>query len=185
MLYLVVADIFGRTPALEQLCQKLNGEYQIVDPYQGKAMNFADERCAYQYFMAHLGCARYAQILANTILAKSQPSTILAFSVGATATWLVSEQQPAQYIDKAWLFYGTQIRHHLDITPKFPLHLIMATAEASFSLRQQQPLQDKHLVTLSYADYLHGFMNHCSVNYNGDGYQSYLRKINAQAALTG
>jgi hypothetical protein len=53
MIKAIVTDIFGITPALEELAGAVVSVTAIIDPYSGKEMNFGAESLAYEYFMIH------------------------------------------------------------------------------------------------------------------------------------
>ncbi|RLD51119.1 MAG: hypothetical protein DRJ05_18775 [Bacteroidetes bacterium] len=58
-----ITDIFGRTPELENLTNSVGGEFEIIDPYDGRLIVFADESEAYTYFMDAVSLNEYCNML--------------------------------------------------------------------------------------------------------------------------
>ena len=54
MLPIIVSDIFGKTPVIEEIARPLPGQTDILDPYGSKFMNFEDESRAYDFYMQWL-----------------------------------------------------------------------------------------------------------------------------------
>jgi tRNA G10 N-methylase Trm11 len=57
MTIIIASDIFGRTLELEDFAADLSSKSMkaiILDPYQGKSMEFKDESKAYAYFQKML-----------------------------------------------------------------------------------------------------------------------------------
>mgnify|MGYP001030638792 FL=1 len=174
MKLIIIADIFGKTPALLELAQCLAENVQILDPYDGKMMGFASEAQAYDYFTQNVGLDAYYDKVRALLLGIDEPFHIIAFSVGASVAWRLSEQVPNKYLKSATCFYGSQIRHYLAIAPKIPIHLIFPAQEAHFSVEQVMAiLKDRANVSIEQVPYLHGFMNKHSVNFNREGYQAF------------
>ncbi len=107
----IVSDIFGRTPALENLCKALGSNVDIIDPYAGKYMCFKTEQEAYDFFMANVGLEAYCCVLKSKLEKDSIPLILIGFSVGASAIWQVSESFSNKKIKHVVCFYGSQIRH--------------------------------------------------------------------------
>ncbi|WP_062260634.1 dienelactone hydrolase family protein [Endozoicomonas arenosclerae] len=174
----IVSDIFGRTDALENMADQLPGQVQIIDPYNGKHMNFSDEADAYEYFVSHVGLKEYKNILINQVREISEPLTLLGFSVGASAIWSISDNALLKSITGALAFYGSQIRNAQEVTPRFPVKLIFPEAEKHFDVSELIPsLLRKRNTDGIQVEYLHGFMNYYSPNYDSKGYEEYLTKL--------
>ena len=62
-----VSDIFGKTPALENLSQAVGADVEVIDPYAGKYMGFQTERQAYECFMADVGLGAYGDVLQSRL----------------------------------------------------------------------------------------------------------------------
>lgn len=171
---LIVTDIFGRTKALEQLAAELAGNVEIIDPYNSKDMGFKNEAEAYAYFTAEVGLELYSKQLFNRLKVISDPVSLIGFSVGASAIWLISHYNQFQ-VRAAQCFYGSQIRHHTNITPVFPIQMILPATEENFSISQlMTALGRKQNVEINHVSYLHGFMNRHSENFNEAGYLKFI-----------
>ncbi|MFT5757171.1 MAG: dienelactone hydrolase [Alteromonadaceae bacterium] len=173
----VVTDIFGRSPALEKLCTHLqdysSSEVEIIDPYNGKYIDFTDEQQAYQHFTRCGGVEIFAKILLKALTRQQVPIKIIAFSVGASALWSLSENNQLIHIKQANCFYGSQIRYYQNINPIFPIKLIFPAHENHFDVdKLQNNLVQKENVTANKTVYLHGFMNELSTNFNINAYNT-------------
>ncbi|MDG1751215.1 MAG: dienelactone hydrolase family protein [Thalassotalea sp.] len=177
---IIVTDIFGKTPALEMFAESisLKGGFSIVDPYQGKNVQFANEANAYEYFSQHIGIKKYYQKLEKYLLSINKPYRLVGFSVGAAVCWQYCAKNNSCYLMKSDLFYGSQIRNMQTLEPQSPVNLIMPKSEPHFSIDDHiQALTGKKQVTISKTEYLHGFMNPLSKNYHQQAYQNYLSAL--------
>ena len=185
---IVISDIFGKTTALDDLCADLGYPVQIIDPYDGTYMDFENQAQAYDAFMDNMGVTPYARLLASFLEKALSPATLIGFSVGAAAAWLVSGTDISDKADRAVCFYGSRIRHHLDISPVIPVDAIFPAHEPGFDVQQLTgQLSGKKKVTVHQTGYLHGFMNRVSENFDRPGYDHYmdwLRRAIASKALT-
>ncbi|WP_076419800.1 dienelactone hydrolase family protein [Colwellia sp. UCD-KL20] len=177
----VVSDIFGLTPALKALVTTLNTalpvsapQIIIVDPYHGEQMNFESEAAAYSYFTEHVGVADYAKHLRATLdLQIYSHNTVIGFSVGASALWALSAKNNIN-VDHAIYFYGSQIRHWLDIQPQIKSTVILPKKEEHFDVDDlQEKLKNLSMVSIKRCSFYHGFMNRHSVNFNEKAYRTY------------
>ncbi len=176
MSQILVADIFGRTEALEKLASELSGDIEIFDPYNSERINFCSEEEAYTYFSSEVGLDVYTKQLSDRIKKLSRPTSLLGFSVGASAIWQLSNNPDLEVISDAILFYSSQIRYHAEITPLFPIQLIFPTTEKHFSVPKLiSLLTQKHNVKIHRSEFLHGFMNTHSQNYDQIGYDQYMQ----------
>ena len=174
---IIVADIFGTTPALIELSDAISAN-KIIDPYDGKIMEFENESQAYRYFTENVGLDVYVEQLSQIIKKCSGDVTLIGFSVGASAIWQLSESTPVRIINvvkRAICFYGSQIRHQTNLSPKFDVRLIFPRRELHFDVQALKcALANKPRVTIEQVDFLHGFMNYHSENFNSVGYKKYL-----------
>ena len=174
--HLMVADIFGRTAALEELAEAMPVSTGIVDPYHGRFMDFDSEQQAYSYFCTEAGLDNYCHQLKRHIDAIEQPVILTGFSVGASAIWKLSAQIHVKKVLSAVCFYGSQIRHELNIYPKYPITLIQPDFELHFSVQQlHDDLTGRNNISLIDSQCLHGFMNKSSKNFSEAGYQQFLK----------
>ncbi|WP_416307833.1 dienelactone hydrolase family protein [Neptunicella sp. SCSIO 80796] len=181
---IVVSDIFGRTGALEHFCADLGFVTQIVDPYQGSDMAFANESEAYQYFISEVGLPRYTQLLQSALSRNNNATRLIGFSVGAAAIWQNSHRLKDIGIQQAVCFYGSQIRHATDIEPDINLTVVMPQTEAHFCVdKLSAQLVSKPSVQVLPSGYMHGFMNKLSNNFSPDAYHFYLNWLKTRFAL--
>lgn len=183
---LIVADIFGRTAALEKMASALLGTVDIFDPYGAKFMDFTDEKQAYGYFTANLGLDEYTQDLRDYLLEHRHVSHLVGFSVGAAAIWNLSNQSVVSDLVKATCFYGSQIRHNPKVRPKCPIALVFPSSEAHFSVAELiTSLSGLDNVTIKQVPFLHGFMNQHSENYDLRGYNQEIHALRNSANSQG
>jgi dienelactone hydrolase len=180
----VITDIFGKSPALEQLCKNLrnssSNEVKIIDPYNGKFVDFADEQAAYQHFTLSGGVEGFAKVLLEALTREKVPTRIIAFSVGASALWSLSENVQLAHVKQATCFYGSQIRYYQNINPIFPIDLIFPAYENHFDVDElESNVIQKEGVTTKKTAFLHGFMNELSINFDKNAYNEYLHYVNA------
>lgn len=128
---IVVSDIFGKTSELEELCNAMKVRVEIVDPYSGKFMCFKNESEAYECFMANMGIQAYSEVLLEKLASVSNQTTLIGFSVGASAIWKVSGNLNVNFIENAICFYGSQIRNYTEVNPCINIDLIFPISEPS------------------------------------------------------
>lgn len=174
MSLILVSDVFGVTPALLEISEKL-GTCSIVDPYEGQLMGFENEAKAYSYFIKTVGLDNYLSHLLRAVESIEHQTTLIGFSVGAAITWRLSEISGTQFIKQAYCFYGSQIRNFTHIEPNFEMNLVFPKSEPHFDVVElQNILSLKAKVNAERVEYLHGFMNYHSTNYSHSGYTKYL-----------
>ena len=174
----IVSDIFGKTKALERLCARIADDYEIIDPYSGKEMRFEDEARAYEYFMGTIGLDGYAVHLQNVLADYKEEVAIVGFSVGASAIWRISGSLDEKRVRRVAGFYGSQIRHYLEVESSVEFDLYIPVSEPAFSVSDlADRLAEKSKVILHKTKYLHGFMNALSVNFNQEGYLEYTDRL--------
>ena len=174
MSIILVSDVFGLTPALLEISEKL-GASSIVDPYEGHMMGFSNEAEAYSYFVEAVGLNDYLALLLKVVESIEHEVTLVGFSVGASVTWRLSEIKGNHHIKRAYCFYGSQIRNFTQIEPQFEMNLVFPKNEPHFDVVElQNNLASKARVNTERVEYLHGFMNSHSTNYNNSGYTRYI-----------
>jgi len=174
----LIADIFGRTRALESIGQQLSEtvpDIRIIDPYQGLDHRFETEARAYAYFMDRVGVASYGSIITEALASPGPDTVLIGFSVGASAVWSVSGRPFSRNIKKAFCFYGSQIRQYPGVQPCFDMELIFPSQEPHFDVDELiGMIAAKDRVSCSKAPGLHGFMNELSPHFNATGYALFM-----------
>jgi len=174
MSIIIVSDVFGLTPALLKIADKLEA-ISIIDTYQGKMMEFENEEHAYSCFVKTVGLDNYFSVLLQAVESSKHTVTLIGFSVGASVVWRLSEIKDEKFIKQAFCYYGSQIRKFTEIEPCFDINLVFPACESHFDvLELQNTLMKKNNVKIKKVKYLHGFMNYHSSNYNDDGYTEHL-----------
>jgi len=180
---IIVADIFGKTPALLSLAKKIKVD-TVIDPYEGKMIAFDDEAHAYQNFTDNVGFDVYADKLLSIVKASSDEISLIGFSVGASAIWQLSELASVEVtkrVQYAIGFYGSQIRHRTELSLNFDIQLVLPKTEQHFDvLALKHLLTHKPRVTAIQVEYLHGFMNFYSKNFNQAGYDDYVAILQSE-----
>lgn len=179
MKLIAVTDIFGKTKYLEALLSCFSKKYnsiKIIDPYLGFEIEFEDESAAYQHFQDKIGLDGYIKKLLSYLQNDEHSDQhLLGFSVGASAVWAVSGVLNLTDQSKAVCFYGSQIRHFLTINPNFKADLYFPTSEPHFEVDDvMMALKQKSNVMCFKTNYLHGFMNMKSINFNRTAYEEYI-----------
>jgi dienelactone hydrolase len=174
MSIILVSDVFGTTPALLSLKNKLGAD-TIVDPYKGESLDFKSETEAYSYFIKTVGLDNYVSKLSKVLASLDGQITIIGFSIGASAIWRLSVINENNRIKQAFCFYGSQIRNFTQIAPCFEMNLVFPKSEDHFDvLKLIEKLEIKPHVKITQVEYSHGFMNYHSSNFNDVGYQDYI-----------
>lgn len=177
MSIILVSDVFGLTPALLEISEKL-GACTIVDPYNGQIMGFQNEAEAYSYFVKEIGLDNYLSSLFESVESIDEPTTLIGFSVGASVIWRLSEKKVNNLIKQAFCYYGSQIRNFTQIEPRFKVNLVFPKSEAHFDVEElQDKLSNKANTKTEKVEYLHGFMNFYSNNYNNSGYSKHINLL--------
>ena len=179
---LIVSDIFGRTQALDDFAKYFNEKKiktEILDPYNQQYIHFENENEAYSSFQAEIGLKNYINLLKNTLTSRKPTETVLlGFSVGASAVWAVSHDIQEKLF-KGVCFYSSQIRHYMEIEPKIDIQLYFAESEPTYEIDAVvSKLATKNRVICFKTNFMHGFMNERSTNFNMNGFLKYREIIN-------
>jgi len=184
MLTILVSDIFGLSDALEELADQLPGTTKIIDPYAGAKLRFDNESAAYEYFVAHVGMHNYEIRLAEALNKCNEAMQLLGFSVGATACWKLACSATQKNIRQALCFYGSRIRHHVDLDPRIKTTIVLPKMEPTFDvLRLANSVCQKKRVQVLQTNYLHGFMNPQSDNFDVAAYAEFTYWLNNELAV--
>ncbi len=162
---LIAADIYGVTPAFRALAAGLGSEAQFLSPWSGEGSPYATEQAAHAAFVAGPGLDAYAERIA--LAAAGEAVTLVGFSVGATAAWLFAAGQQCHSGSRLVLFYGSRIRHYLDLRPRCRVEAIFAEHEPAFDPSAvAASIASETVRTVVVAGAVHGFMNALSPGYD-------------------
>ncbi len=180
-LVVVITDIFGQGAGLSRLLADLRqsgATLHLVDPYQGRAQQFADEEQAYAAYSAECGHDAYATLAAEALQHSSQPFDLaIGFSAGASALWRALASTDSSRLKQAVLFYPGQIHQHLTLKPQVPTQVIFGHSEPHFAVDDIcRQLQQQGVTAIS-TPYAHGFINPASKAFNEAGYQQQLNQL--------
>ncbi len=186
----LASDIFGSTKALETICyrlSKVSPDIEIIDPYYGVYHRFETQTHAYDYFMDSGGIKKYQHILTDRLTPYESNIVLIGFSVGASAIWGISHRVLLKHVQKAFCFYGSQIRKKTHIQPVFNIDLIFPKNESHFVVDELiSVLHKKKFVTCIKTTGQHGFMNELSGHFNpglyNDLIQYLIKNLNALKA---
>ncbi|GGI66990.1 dienelactone hydrolase [Shewanella hanedai] len=170
MKIILVTDIFGLTEpilSLQNMIQQTSFECVVIDPFNGVNRYFNREPLAYQAFMAECGHEHYCDLVKSKVEAANNPSVVIGFSAGASATWKALEKLNSEAVLHFIGFYPSQIRHHLSITPSCPVSFVFPVLETHFDVNEViAGLAKKPFVMAVQTRYAHGFINFYSSAYN-------------------
>jgi dienelactone hydrolase len=179
---IIVSDVFGITAALLKLKDEI-GANTIIDPYKGECMDFENEDEAYSCFMNDVGLDNYASEVFKNTESLNCETILIGFSIGASVIWKSSVKNESNYIQQAFCFYGSQIRNAIEIEPCFKINLVFPKSELHFDVTELiKNLETKPNVKISQVDYLHGFMNYHSSNFNHVGYKEHITLLRSTAS---
>ena len=165
---IIASDIFGVTPQLKKFANSISQNHVLVSPYDDQELNFSNEEAAYLHFSQHVGVQSYAEALKAIIRQQEQLITLVGFSAGASAAWLLLGEKHLP-IQTAWCFYSSQIRYYLTSKPNYPATIIFPQSEPQFCVNKAINILSHHkALTLVKEAHLHGFMNPLSSNYNAN-----------------
>lgn len=178
MNFLIVTDIFGKTPHLAHLARQLGPTVQFVDPFNNHLQSPVNEQLQYARFIQACGHDNYFEKVMFAFNRLSTPTTVIAFSAGGTAAWRSQARTKHNNIKRLVAFYPSQVRHYLSVDAKLPCEFIFPTKEAHFELPPIiAALQAKPNVECSQTEYQHGFMNPLSDGFDNQGFQKYSRQL--------
>lgn len=178
---IIVSDIFGHNDYLKQLIAdcRFSSAVTIVDPYDGRCLEFDGQTDAYECFTHNGGLDALTCKVKTLISTLSQPCFLIGFSAGASAIWRVlADSEHADMIEGGLCFYPGQIRYHLDLTPLSPVELIFPSHEAHFDLQPVMELVRLLPNTLcQQLDAQHGFMNRQLVEFDEGIYNEFCQNL--------
>jgi dienelactone hydrolase len=172
---ILVTDIYGLTPAVDELVQRLTAndkQVSVVEPYSKQYRQFINEDMAYEAFIKACGHEQYADNLKDLIKGYQQQVVIIAFSAGASAAWIVTAE--LNNIKHLIGFYPSQIRHHLHLVPSCPVSFVFPQYEDFFNVQDVIATLETHQqVSCFSVPFLHGFINPYSKHYHQEAAQCF------------
>ncbi|SCC15207.1 Dienelactone hydrolase [Bacillus wiedmannii] len=131
-----VHEIYGVNDHMHQVTQHFTSSH--IDVFcpnllqSQHAFHYSDEEKAYHFFMNHIGFDNGKKQIEEFITHLSSSYThigLIGFSVGATISWLCSNNPKIDFIIGC---YGSRIRDYIHIKPTCATLLIFPEKEASF-----------------------------------------------------
>lgn len=178
---IVAADLYGVTPALRAMFAGLAGEALFLSPWPTDACPYASENAAHAAFVAGDGLARYAARIGEA--AGGEAAFFVAFSVGASAVWMHAASACASPASTATLFYGSRIRDHATLVPRFGIRAVFAQSEPAFApVELARRIAGGRVRTEVVAGTAHGFMNPLSPGFCAEHCASFVDRIVAERA---
>ncbi|AXI30287.1 hypothetical protein CIB87_15080 [Priestia megaterium] len=180
---LLIHEIYGVNDHMKFMKEKLSKlEADIICPNllsNDVPYSYKEEGMAYQNFVQNIGMDEGSRQITNMLIQLKQEYEevgIMGFSVGATISWLCSENSLCNFVIGC---YGSRIRDYVNRSPVCPTLLIFPTKEEAFdvdylinSLKQKR----EPLLEVKKFHGFHGFMNPFSQTFNkesaGQAFQS-------------
>lgn len=176
--YLLIADIYGKTPHLASFARELPGKTMICDPYHGQLQAVNHEPLQYSIFMAECGHEVYQAKVEQLFSLISEPTVVIAFSAGASAAWRAQSVIFNNNIKRIIAFYPSQVRYSLELDARVPCEFIFPHSELHFDIQPIiRVLKKKALVNCIETQYGHGFMNPLSTQFDMTAYHYFTRQI--------
>jgi hypothetical protein len=182
---LYITDIFGQTPVFDEFVASVGGTQHlaVVSPFNQTGEYYKTEAQAYQAFLHDGGVDAYAYKIAAAIDRYPQLTHLIGFSAGASALYKVLSQQKREKGLSTTLFYPSQIRHFVDLTPTHACDIIFPAFESHFDVQTLiSNMSGRPNVRIQQVAYSHGFMNQYSEQFNERAYQHYLCYIQQRLA---
>ncbi|WP_427075896.1 dienelactone hydrolase family protein [Priestia megaterium] len=170
---LLIHEIYGVNDYMKLMKEKLSKlEADIICPNllsKDVSYSYEEEGMAYQNFVQNIGIDEGSKQITNMLIQLKQEYEkvgIMGFSVGATMSWLCSENNLCDFVIGC---YGSRIRDYVNRSPVCPTLLIFPAEEQTFdvdclinSLKQKR----EPLLEIKKFYGVHGFMNPFSQTFN-------------------
>ncbi|MCM3770368.1 MULTISPECIES: dienelactone hydrolase family protein [Priestia] len=181
---LLIHEIYGVNDHMKFMKQKLSKlEADIICPNllsKDIPYSYEEEAIAYQNFVQNIGMDEGSRQINNMLIQLKQEYKrvgIMGFSVGATISWLCSENNLCDFVIGC---YGSRIRDYINRHPVCPTLLIFPTEEQTFdvdclinSLKQKR----EPLLEIKKFHGFHGFINPFSQTFNKESADQALQTI--------
>jgi dienelactone hydrolase len=169
-LIIVIHEIYGVNQHIKTYCNhfaKLG--YKVFFPNLLKNEHpfpYDHEETAYQHFMHEIGFLM-ARDKINKMIKENREKYkkiyLVGFSVGATISWLCSDDEG---VDGIIGYYGSRIRNYMNVYPKCPVLLFFPEKEEAFHVDDLIPKLIEKNVEVNKFEGKHGFSDPFSMKYN-------------------
>lgn len=168
---IVLHEIYGINKHIKDYCHALSKHgFDIICPNllnREEPFDYSAEDIAYNHFMEDIGfymAAEQVKKLIADVKYDYQNVFIIGFSVGATISWLCSQEESLNGIVA---YYGSRIRDYTDYQPACPALLIFSKEEASFNVNELvTSLSSKQNLIIQRYNGEHGFSDLYSLKGN-------------------
>ncbi|AYA75765.1 dienelactone hydrolase family protein [Bacillus sp. Y1] len=169
-LIIVIHEIYGVNQHIKTYCNhfaKLG--YEVFCPNllnKEQPFPYDQEETAYQHFMNELGFLMARDKINKMIKEyreKYKKIYLVGFSVGATISWLCSDDEGINGIIG---YYGSRIRDYMNVYPKCPVILFFPEKEEAFHVDDLISKLIEKKVDVHKFEGNHGFSDPFSMNYN-------------------
>ncbi|WP_342542454.1 dienelactone hydrolase family protein [Paenisporosarcina sp. FSL H8-0542] len=169
-LIIVIHEIYGINQHMKSFCEIISEDcFDVICPNLLKRetpFDYSQEEVAYRNFMENIGFADASNKIRD-ILSEAKNNYkkifIIGFSVGATVSWLCSEEE---CVDGIVGYYGSRIRNYEEISPRCPTMLFFPHEEPSFNVDELISILDKKNIEVHKYSGQHGFSDPYSPKYN-------------------
>ncbi|KAB2443609.1 dienelactone hydrolase family protein [Bacillus luti] len=170
---IVVHEIYGVNDHMHQVTHHFTSSQidvfcpNLLQPQH--AFHYSDEETAYHFFRNRIGFDNGKKQIEKFITHLSNSYThigLIGFSVGATISWLCSNNPKLDFIIGC---YGSRIRDYIHMKPTCATLLIFPEKESSFSVSsfiQTLHKQKNPLLEIQQLHGEHGFLNPYTEKYN-------------------
>ena len=147
----IVHEIYGVNDHMHHVTEQFTSSHiDVFCPnllHLQHAFHYRDEEKAYEHFVNHIGFndgKDQIEAFINTLSSNYTHIGLIGFSVGATISWLCSNNPKIDFIIGC---YGSRIRDYVHIKPTCATLLIFPEKEASFSVSSLiQTLQQQKIL---------------------------------------
>ncbi len=169
-LIIVIHEIYGINQHMKSFCEIISEDFfDVICPNllkREKPFDYSQEEVAYRNFMENIGFAEASNKIRD-ILSEAKNNYknifIIGFSIGATVSWLCSEEE---CVDGIVGYYGSRIRNYEEISPRCPTMLFFPQEEPSFNVDELISILGKKNIEVHKYSGQHGFSDPYSPKYN-------------------
>lgn len=174
-LIIVIHEIYGINQHMKNFCELISEQrFDVICPNlleRERPFDYSQGEIAYHNFMENVGfsdASNKIKDILSDVKNEYKKIFIVGFSVGATVSWLCSEEE---CVDGIVGYYGSRIRNYLEISPQCPTVLFFPKEEPSFNVDELLSTLDKKNIELHKFNGQHGFSDPYSPRYNMESAQ--------------